>query len=307
MQKIKIILLTGFLGAGKTTLLKSILDEYDDKKIGIVINEFGKINIDARLVEKNGVEMAEVSNGSIFCSCLKENFVNSLIEMSKLDLEYIFIEASGLADPSSMTMLIENMKNKLVNPFDYKGALCVIDGEHFMELQEVLPALANQIEFSKYVLINKVDLINEETIEKIENVILKINPTATIVPTVYCKMDYSDAIARLSDVNTEGRESTNTVDSRPRSFSLKVIKTVEKEPLTAFLKVVGKHAYRIKGFINTPEGNIEISCVGDTVQLLPWEKEVPLKEIVVISAIGPKIIKLIVDAMAEHLNGEITF
>ena len=87
---IQLVLLTGFLGAGKTTLMTSILEAYQDKKIGVIINEFGKINIDARLIEKDGIEMAELTNGSIFCACIKDKFVDSLIALSHTDIEYLF-------------------------------------------------------------------------------------------------------------------------------------------------------------------------------------------------------------------------
>lgn len=307
MQTIKLVLLTGFLGAGKTTLLKSILDEYNDRKIGIIINEFGKVNIDARLVEKNGVEMAEVSNGSIFCACLKENFVKSLIEMSKMELEYIFIEASGLADPSNMTSLVESIQNKLLYPFDYKGAICVVDGEHFLGLLDVLPALSNQIEYSGWALINKADLISESQIEEIRNTILKINSETIVIPTVYCKTDLRRIMDEISDVNKDSKESSNTVESRPRTFILKGKASISKEKLQDFLKAFAQDTYRIKGFINTPEGNVEISCVGTTIYILPWEKELPTHEIAVISAVGPKIIRPIADAMERYLDGEISF
>ena len=307
MKSIKLVLLTGFLGVGKTTLLKSILDEFDDKKIGIVINEFGKVNIDARLIEKNGVEMAEVSNGSIFCACLKENFVKSLIEMSKLDLEYIFIEASGLADPSSMAVLVDNIQKELIHPFEYKGAICVVDGEHFLELLDILPALSNQIEYSACVLINKADLITADQINAIENTILNINTETIIIPTVYCKTDLKKIITELSDVNIEARESTNTVENRPRTFILKGKEMISKENLYDFLMGFAESTYRIKGFIKTPEGNLEISCVGTTINLLPWGKDIPTNEITVISSVGPIVIRAIADSMEKRLKGEITF
>ena len=99
---IQIVLLSGFLGAGKTTLMQRLLDTYKDHKIGVIINEFGEINIDAKLVSREGIDIAELSNGSIFCACIKDKFVDGLIAMSKTDIEYLFIEASGLADPSNM-------------------------------------------------------------------------------------------------------------------------------------------------------------------------------------------------------------
>src|SRR5699024_9086516 len=101
MEKKQLYVLTGFLGSGKTTFLTNILEKLDDKKIGIIQNEFGKLSVDGELINKNGIEMTEISRGSIFCSCLKLSFVEALAEMGKMDLEYVFVESSGLADPSN--------------------------------------------------------------------------------------------------------------------------------------------------------------------------------------------------------------
>ena len=71
MEKKKLYVLTGFLGSGKTSLLLHLLDNLEDKKIGIIQNEFGKLSIDGMLVERNGIKMTEINRGSIFCTCLK--------------------------------------------------------------------------------------------------------------------------------------------------------------------------------------------------------------------------------------------
>ena len=89
--------------------MQRLLDAYSDRKIGVIINEFGEINIDAKLVSRDGIEMAELSNGSIFCACIKDKFVDGLIAMSRTDIEYLFIEASGLADPSNMGEIVEGI------------------------------------------------------------------------------------------------------------------------------------------------------------------------------------------------------
>ena len=90
-------------------MMQEILTAYSDKKTGVIVNEFGEINIDAKLIQKDGVQMAELSNGSIFCACIKDKFVDSLIELSYKDLDYLFIEASGLADPANMNQILEIM------------------------------------------------------------------------------------------------------------------------------------------------------------------------------------------------------
>ncbi len=102
-NKIKLYILTGFLGAGKTTMLVNLLDKIgSERKIGIIQNEFGKLSIDGDIIRRGDIEMIEIERGSIFCSCLKLNFVQALAEMASKGLEEVFVESSGLADPSNL-------------------------------------------------------------------------------------------------------------------------------------------------------------------------------------------------------------
>jgi len=135
---IRLIMLTGFLGSGKTTLLNKLIDEYAGCKIGVLINEFGAVSVDSELVRRDGLEMTELSNGSIFCACIKDKFVEALVEISSRDLEYLFIEASGLADPANMEDILKGLDGHLVNKYDYVHSVCSVDGTSFMDLKDVL-------------------------------------------------------------------------------------------------------------------------------------------------------------------------
>ena len=69
MPEITLYLLSGFLGAGKTTLLRRMLEHYAQLRVGVLVNEFGQLGIDGRLIESGEIQMTEIDNGSIFCSC----------------------------------------------------------------------------------------------------------------------------------------------------------------------------------------------------------------------------------------------
>ena len=300
---IKMVLLTGFLGAGKTTMMQEILTVYSDKKTGVIVNEFGEINIDARLIQKDGVQMAELSNGSIFCACIKDKFVDSLIELSYKDLDYLFIEASGLADPANMNQILDGIKNNVLNPYDYRGSICIIDGESFPELYEVLPAITSQLEFCGAAVINKGDLIDEPQLKEILEIIHGINPEVSTFVTSYCKVNVKEVVDGLTQNNKEARESSNTVSSRPTTFILKGLKTVPYDQLEIFLKEIVGDTYRIKGFAETDRGNIEISTVGKNIHLNSWEGPVERTEIVVISSVGFRMMSILTKAIREYLQG----
>ena len=106
-MKTKLYLLTGFLGSGKTTLLLEMLKRLDNKKIGVIQNEIGKISIDGEILRNDDIQMVELNRGSIFCSCLKLNFVQALADMAEKDFEYLFVESSGIGDPSNLDEILK--------------------------------------------------------------------------------------------------------------------------------------------------------------------------------------------------------
>ena len=76
---VPLLFITGFLGSGKTTLLNRILDEAaaQGKKIGVIINEWGRVNIDSSLIRAKDIEIEELNDGQVFCSCLSGNFLEA--------------------------------------------------------------------------------------------------------------------------------------------------------------------------------------------------------------------------------------
>ena len=132
-DKTKLYLLTGFLGAGKTTFLTNVLKDLEGKKLAVIMNEFGKVGIDGALIQKEGMELVEINRGSIFCSCLQLSFVSALIEMADRNMEYVFVESSGLADPSNIGEFLEAVEVAKGDVYDYSGAICIVDGVNFLE------------------------------------------------------------------------------------------------------------------------------------------------------------------------------
>ncbi|WP_206460743.1 CobW family GTP-binding protein [Anaerovorax sp. IOR16] len=304
---IKLILLTGFLGTGKTTLMKSLLKAFKEEKIGVIVNEFGEVNIDAVLMKQDGIEMAELSNGSIFCACIKDYFLDSLVEMSKQDISYLFIEASGLADPANMQQILNTIDADTQRTYDYLGSICVVDAETFLDLYDLLPALHHQIEYSNTVIINKADLVDENRIAEVSNQISEVNEEAQQCVTSFCKVDIKDLVKDLKPVLKEAKESTNTRENRPKSFVLKSVEPVSKTQLQELLEKLAPSAYRIKGFAMTDAGIVEVSAVKEHIYIMPWDNNAfkPELEIVVISSVGIRMMSLITEAISGSIKGSI--
>lgn len=300
---IKIILLTGFLGAGKTTMMKKLLDVYHDRKIGIIVNEFGEKNIDGITLRQEGVIMEELSNGSIFCACIKDNFLSSLIHISEKNLEYVFIEASGLSDPSSIGQILETIAPKTVNPYYYKGAICLVDADSFLDLYEILPAFERQVQYSDAIIINKVDLVDQERIQETIDQIKQVNHTAPIYITSYCDVDIPKLVDNLSDSGEKPVESSNTIDSRPKSFVLKSNGILPYQDLEKFLQEISKSSFRVKGFVETDRGLVSVNTVGKNIEIKPWSEKTEEHELVVISSVGIKMISLLANQIDLYFKG----
>lgn len=299
----RILLLTGFLGAGKTTLLQSLLSAYEEEKIGVIVNEFGEVNVDAKLVAREGIQMAELSNGSIFCACIKDKFVDSLIELSAKGLDYLFIEASGLADPANMSEILKGIAHKTNGVYQLEGSICVVDGAHFADMVELLPALANQVAYANAIIINKVDLASPEAVEAAEAAIREINPAVRLWLTSWCKVDLKEVVSSFIDHQRHSSESSNTYESRPSTFVVRTEEVLPFAGLQEFLKELAGDAFRIKGFAQTDQGNVQISAVVEDLILSRWEGELTATEIVIISSVGIRMLSKITKASKAHVGG----
>ncbi|KDR93786.1 GTPase, G3E family [Peptoclostridium litorale DSM 5388] len=293
----KLYLLTGFLGAGKTTFLKSVIDSLSDQKVGIIMNEFGKTGIDGTLVKKDGITLTEIDRGSIFCSCLKISFVQAMVEMSNQDIDYLFVESSGLADPSNIDEIMDAVRRLAGDDaYDYRGAICIVDGRNFLEQLDELETIKRQALYSNLVVINKSDLIDQPTIESITKRVKEINPYVDIHPTSFGKIDRSFLEKDLvKEKWIESQDTTNTTENKPRTFTLRYKGDIPKENLTKFLDAVSPSTFRIKGFSKLDEGWNQVDVVNSKIDYKEFESEAPDSSIVFISKIGIGIIKEIAD------------
>ncbi len=303
---IKLIMLTGFLGAGKTTLLRRIIDEYKEKKIGVLVNEFGAVSVDTEIIERDGLKMTELTNGSIFCACIKDKFVESLILMSGMEIDYLFIEASGLADPSSMPDILKGIDARLSRKYEYGHSICIADGTSFTDLFELLESLKKQVAYSDIIIINKTDIAEELKLNRVYEIIEEVNPLAVIYDTSYCDIDIKAVIESPSGLIGKSEESSNTFGTRPQTLVLRERREVDCESLMHFIQKIAESTYRIKGFLNSERGALKIDCVGKQINVSSWDKEVKEAKLVVISSVGIGIVSVVTSALNEYMKGSLT-
>src|SRR5213595_2961682 len=185
MPRTPITLITGPLGSGKTTLLRHILATTLVGKMAIVVNEFGEIAIDTKVIEGKDVRIAELGGGCVCCSLLGEfeAAVNEIIE--KIAPERIVVETTGLAEPEALVFNIQ----EALPQCRLDGVVSVIDADMLIRFPELGYTTRLQIEGADILLLNKVDLVNAAHIEPLETKLREMNPSAAIIRTERCQID----------------------------------------------------------------------------------------------------------------------
>lgn len=221
-KSVPITLITGYLGSGKTTLINHILRNAKNHKMAVIVNDIGEVNIDAELIEGNGVvsskddNLVALSNGCICCT-LKKDLINQLADLVKEQkFDHILIEASGICEPVPIAQTITYMEQEFAKQglprFYYLDAIISVTdalrlkdefsyGEYLPKTERGEENLENlviqQIEFCDIVLLNKVSLLDKEEIRRVKIAIKALQPDAKIIDADYCKVD----IDQLVDTN----------------------------------------------------------------------------------------------------------
>ncbi len=187
-QKIKtngtpVTILTGFLGAGKTTLLNHILSNQDGLKTAVLVNEFGEIGIDNDLVVSTSADMVELSNGCICCTINGELLEAVERILKRPDpLDYLIVETTGLADPLPVAMTF--LGSELRDQTRLDSIITLVDAENCNARVFESEVGRSQIIYGDIILLNKVDLVSKERVEKLEESLRNIKPHARILHSV---------------------------------------------------------------------------------------------------------------------------
>ncbi len=214
INKIPVLLLTGYLGSGKTTLLNRILTNNKGIRFAVIVNDIGEVNIDASLIQQGGVvsqkddSLVALQNGCICCT-LQTDLINQLHELAaQKAYDYIVIEASGICEPAPIAQTLCSYA-QMVPQFAKDGlptldCICSVvdalrlrdefgngDKLRYVTKEEDLAALVTeQIEFCNIILLNKASEVSEDELAHVKAIIRAIQPRAEIIETNYCDVPF---------------------------------------------------------------------------------------------------------------------
>ncbi|MBF6368849.1 GTP-binding protein [Nocardia puris] len=163
-DRIPVLIVAGFLGAGKTTLLNHLLRNNRGTRIGVVVNDFGAVNIDAMLVAGQVDAMVSLGNGCVCCAVDVSELDDLFTRLTepRAGIDVIVVEASGLAEPRNLIRMVLGSENPRIR---YGGLVEVVDAELFGESRARHPELATHLLLADLVVVNKADRVPEADLE----------------------------------------------------------------------------------------------------------------------------------------------
>lgn len=222
IKKLPVTVLSGFLGAGKTTVLSHILNNRQNKKVAVIVNDMSEINIDSAIVQnevslnRSEEKLVELSNGCICCT-LREDLLEEVNRLAKDGrFDYLVIESTGISEPLPVAetfTFADEQGVSLSDVADLDTMVTVVDAVNFLKdydeaksLQEtgeslgeedersVADLLVDQVEFADIILVSKTDLVKREGIERLTAILKTLNTHAKVIPISQGQVDVNSVL-----------------------------------------------------------------------------------------------------------------
>lgn len=265
-RRIPVILVAGFLGSGKTSLLNHLLRADHGVRIGVIVNDFGSVNIDSMMVAGQVDSAVSLSNGCLCCAVDVGEMDAMLDRLTRptSDIDVIVIEASGLAEPRTMVRMILGSENRRIG---YGGLVVVVDADGFDAAAQRHPELELHVRMADLVALNKVDLLTAGRAAEVRARVTALNGRSPVLDTTYGRIDprlLFDEAVRTDDAPRQLTLDELLVDTghsdcaagchghlheNYRSVTFTSERPMDPRALVGFLEAPPNGLHRAKGFV----------------------------------------------------------
>ncbi|WP_320035798.1 GTP-binding protein [Halarcobacter sp.] len=260
--KPKLIVVTGFLGSGKTNFLQNFIEfeNQNSRFIGIIQNEIGKTGLDGKLLDYD-YNMVEIDEGCVCCSMAGQLRSAITILLDKKVPDTIILETTGVANPFNLLSEIDELGDLI----EFDSIITIVDAKSYEKLISTYLVFKDQIRAADVILLNKIDLLEKEELEKIENKIRLQNRCAAIIKTLNCNINPNEVTnqAQLTNstnhISTEFNEETTIfrthLEDNISSIKKLVDKKLNRKEFEESLKNIPKNILRVKGIVEFEDLN----------------------------------------------------
>lgn len=304
--QIPVVVLAGFLGSGKTTLLNHLLRNRAGNRIGVVVNDFGSIEIDAMTVAGQVGSTVSLGNGCLCCA----------VDASELDtyletltapaarLDVIVIEASGLAEPQELVRMLLASDNPYIR---YGGLVEVVDAAEFPATRERHPEIDRHLAVADLIVLNKTDRVTEAGLRAVREAVDAAGGSAAVICSAYGRIDPEvllDPVTRADEDDSfrqltfedllpeADRTHADHLHAAYDSVSFTADVPLSPRLFMAFLDSRPAGLYRIKGFVDfgagDPGNRYTLHAVGRFLRFVPqrWARDEPRRTQLVLIGAG---------------------
>ncbi|XOB62434.1 CobW family GTP-binding protein [Campylobacterota bacterium DY0563] len=254
--KPKLIVVTGFLGSGKTNFLQNFIEfeNQNSRFIGIIQNEIGKTGLDGKLLNYD-YNIVEIDEGCVCCSMAGQlrSAITTLFDKRIPDT--IILETTGVANPFNLLSEIDQLGDLI----EFDSIITIVDANSYEKLNSSYLVFKDQVRAADVILLNKIDLLSKDELEKIENEINLQNRCAAVIKTVNCNINPNEVTnqAHLSNstnhISTEFNEESTVfrthLEDNISSIKKSVDKKLNREEFEKILKNIPKNILRVKGIV----------------------------------------------------------
>jgi G3E family GTPase len=289
-RRLPVTVLSGFLGAGKTSLLNHVLNNREGLRVAVIVNDMSEVNIDAELVKQDGglsrtdEKLVEMSNGCICCT-LRDDLLTEVRRLAAENrFDYLMIESTGIGEPLPVAATFdfrdENGESlsdvarldTMVTVVDAASLLKDYSSQDFLrdrgetagddDTRALVDLLVEQIEFANVIVLNKVSAATSQQRELARQIIVALNPSATIIEADFGKVaprailntglfDFEEAQSHplwFKELNGFREHVPETEEYGVRSFVYRARKPFDPMAFQAFINRPWPGVIRAKGF-----------------------------------------------------------